>query len=67
MWAKLPNFKKHPEGQTQPGWERDPAPGYEFVAGAFNTGLFVGSLPLTTNTSLLFSSGLQIIFSQQKF
>jgi len=53
----IPNLKKHPEGETKHSWKDD----------ALHIELFVeGSLFLTTNMSLLFSSGLQIILSKQK-
>ena len=51
----IPNFKKHPEGHAQHSLEDDPAQGHLFVTYALNIGLFVASLSLTTNTSLLFS------------
>lgn len=63
----ISNFKKHLEGQTKPSLEDDPAQGHQFEAYALNVGLFVGSLSLTINISLLFSAGLQIILSKQQF
>ena len=59
-------YRSHPESQTarRRGRAGPRPPGCGLC---LNHGVFVGSLFLTTNVSLLFSSGLRIILSKQKF